>query len=105
MTSRKGTIPYEGRITADCHIHTRNFRRTARQMRSQVERAIALGLDHICFTDHMDMDYPEEIQTGYGCLCKTGTGATGRIQRPDPHLPWCGTGHAGASERPPAGLH
>ena len=25
----------------------------------QVERAIALGLDHICFTDHMDMDYPE----------------------------------------------
>ena len=59
MTSRKGTIPYEGRITADCHIHTEFSSDSETKITDQVERAIALGLDHICFTDHMDMDYPE----------------------------------------------
>lgn len=106
MTSRKGTIPYEGRITADCHIHTEFSSDSETKITDQVERAIALGLDHICFTDHMDMDYPEgEFELDTDAYVKTGTGATGRIQRPDPHLPWCGTGHAGASERTPAGLH
>lgn len=83
MTSRKGTILYEGRITADCHIHTEFSSDSETKITDQVERAIALGLDHICFTDHMDMDLSGgRIRTGYGCLCKTGTGATGRIQRP-----------------------
>ena len=59
MTSRKETIPYEGRITADCHIHTEFSSDSETKITDQVERAIALGLDHICFTDHMDMDYPE----------------------------------------------
>ena len=56
MTSRKGTIPYEGRITADCHIHTEFSSDSETKITDQVERAIALGLDHIGFTDHMDMD-------------------------------------------------
>ena len=59
MTGRKGTIPYEGRITADCHIHTEFSSDSETKITDQIERAIALGLDHICFTDHMDMDYPE----------------------------------------------
>ena len=53
MTSRKETIPYEGRITADCHIHTEFSSDSETKITDQVERAIALGLDHICFTDHM----------------------------------------------------
>ena len=95
MTGRKGTIPYEGRITADCHIHTEFSSDSETKITDQIERAIALGLDHICFTDHMDMDYPEgEFELDTDAYVKR-----------DPHLPWCGTGHAGASERPPAGLY
>ena len=51
--------PYAGRITADCHIHTEFSADSETKITDQVERAIELGLDHICFTDHMDMDYPE----------------------------------------------
>ena len=51
--------PYTGRITADCHIHTEFSTDSETKITDQVERAIELGLDHICFTDHMDMDYPE----------------------------------------------
>ena len=47
MTSRKETIPYEGRITADCHIHTEFSSDSETKITDQVERAIALGLDHI----------------------------------------------------------
>ena len=43
MTSRKGTIPYEGRITADCHIHTEFSSDSETKITDQVERAIALG--------------------------------------------------------------
>ena len=27
-------------------------------MESMIEQAIKLGLTHICFTEHMDMDFP-----------------------------------------------
>lgn len=46
-------------IIADCHVHS-NFssdgKATLEQMISQ---AVRLGLKVICFTDHMDYDYPQ----------------------------------------------
>ena len=42
--------------TFDCHIHTR-FSQDARQtMEEACERAVSLGLDAVCFTEHQDFD-------------------------------------------------
>lgn len=45
-------------MIADCHMHTEFSADSETKITDQVERAIALGLPRICFTDHMDMDYP-----------------------------------------------
>ena len=45
-------------MIADCHMHTEFSADSETKITDQVERAIQLGLPHICFTDHMDMDYP-----------------------------------------------
>ncbi|MBS6180941.1 MAG: histidinol-phosphatase HisJ family protein [Erysipelotrichaceae bacterium] len=45
-------------MIADCHMHTEFSSDSETKMTAQVERAIELGIPHICFTDHMDMDYP-----------------------------------------------
>ena len=45
-------------MTADCHMHTNFSTDSETPIEEQVEQAIRLGMEHICFTDHMDMDYP-----------------------------------------------
>lgn len=45
-------------MIADCHMHTEFSADSETKITDQIERAIELGLNHICFTDHMDMDYP-----------------------------------------------
>ena len=40
----------------DCHLHTRFSGDSKASVRSQVERAISLGMKEICFTDHHDHD-------------------------------------------------
>lgn len=50
-------------IKADVHIHSEFSTDSDAKVFSMVERAIALKLDYICFTDHYDMDFgrfPEE---------------------------------------------
>jgi histidinol-phosphatase (PHP family) len=45
-------------INADYHVHT-NFSSDGKaSMEQMIEQAITLGLQKICFTDHMDYDYP-----------------------------------------------
>lgn len=45
-------------ITADCHVHS-NFSSDGKvPMEELVNEAIKLGLKTLCFTDHMDYDYP-----------------------------------------------
>ncbi|MDF2609983.1 MAG: hypothetical protein K0R92_1457 [Lachnospiraceae bacterium] len=46
-------------IIADFHTHTHHSSDSVASMPSMVEKAIALGLQKICFTDHMDYDYPK----------------------------------------------
>lgn len=43
---------------ADCHMHTEFSYDSETKVEDQVEQAIRLGMKYICFTDHMDMDYP-----------------------------------------------
>ena len=45
-------------MIADCHMHTSFSSDSETPIEEQVEQAIRLGMEHICFTDHMDMDYP-----------------------------------------------
>ncbi len=40
----------------DLHVHTQNSYDGCEKMAAYCERAIALGLTHICFTDHIDMN-------------------------------------------------
>lgn len=46
-------------MIADCHMHTSFSADSETDICEQAERAIELGMSHICFTDHMDMDYPD----------------------------------------------
>lgn len=51
-------------ITADYHLHTNFSADSAVSMEDMVKQAISIGLTQICFTDHIDYDYPTE----YGIL-------------------------------------
>lgn len=42
----------------DYHIHTRYSSDSSEEPENIINHAISLGLDEICFTDHMDLDYP-----------------------------------------------
>lgn len=46
-------------ITADFHVHSDYSSDGKVSMEDMINRAIKLGLNTICFTDHMDIDYPK----------------------------------------------
>jgi histidinol-phosphatase (PHP family) len=45
-------------IIADYHVHSNFSGDSTTPMEHMIERAIQLGLKKLCFTDHMDYDYP-----------------------------------------------
>jgi histidinol-phosphatase (PHP family) len=45
-------------IIADYHVHSEFSSDSQVPMEQMIERAIQLGLKKLCFTDHMDYDYP-----------------------------------------------
>lgn len=46
-------------IIADYHVHSDFSSDSTTPMEQMIEQAIQLGLSRICFTDHMDYDYPK----------------------------------------------
>ena len=46
-------------IIADYHVHSDFSSDSVTPMEQMIERAIELGLKKLCFTDHMDYDYPK----------------------------------------------
>ena len=46
-------------ILADYHVHT-DF--SSDSTSPMVKQAIALGLNRVCFTDHMDLDFPKQYE-------------------------------------------
>lgn len=46
-------------IIADYHVHSDFSSDSKAPMEEMVKKAISLGLKRICFTDHMDYDYPK----------------------------------------------
>lgn len=47
-------------ITADFHMHTNHSADSDATMSEQINAAISKGLTDLCFTEHMDMDFPKE---------------------------------------------
>lgn len=52
-------------ITADIHMHTKHSGDSTTPMEEMVKRGIELGLSLICFTDHMDYDYPPQYENDF----------------------------------------
>ncbi len=47
-------------IKADYHVHSHFSSDSTASMEEMIEKAIDLGMNKICFTDHMDYDFPKE---------------------------------------------
>lgn len=45
-------------VLADCHLHSSFSQDSDTGMEEMICRGITLGLTEMCFTEHMDMDYP-----------------------------------------------
>lgn len=54
-------------ITADYHLHSSFSGDCDTPLETMVQSAIAKGLTHLCFTEHMDFDYPvsEDAPAGF----------------------------------------
>lgn len=50
---------------SDHHIHTDFSADSDTPAQAQIERAIALGMERICITDHQDFDYPERYHEDF----------------------------------------
>ncbi|WP_029230693.1 histidinol-phosphatase HisJ family protein [Butyrivibrio sp. VCB2006] len=53
-------------LPADYHLHTHNSGDSEAPMKDMVESAISKGLTEMCFTEHMDLDFPitEQVPEG-----------------------------------------
>ena len=49
-------------IRADYHVHTDFSSDSQSPMEDMVKQAIRLGLERVCFTDHMDLDFPKQYE-------------------------------------------
>ena len=47
-------------IVSDYHLHTSFSEDSDTPMEDMIRAAIALGLKEICFTEHLDLDYPKD---------------------------------------------
>lgn len=56
------------KIIADYHMHSEHSGDSTAPMRSMIESSIQNGLSEICFTEHMDLDYPDGPDNPAGCF-------------------------------------
>jgi histidinol-phosphatase (PHP family) len=47
-------------IKADYHLHSSFSSDSKTPMEDQIKKAIQLGLEHLCFTEHLDLYYPKQ---------------------------------------------
>ena len=46
-------------IKSDCHMHTCFSADSEATVTSMLDAAVEKGLEGVCITDHMDLDFPE----------------------------------------------
>ena len=51
-------------MIADCHMHTWFSSDSEARPEDMIEQALRLGMKELCITDHYDMDYPVNPETG-----------------------------------------
>lgn len=49
-------------ITYDTHLHSSFSGDSDTPMKAMIEKAISLGMEGMCFTEHMDMDFPRTAE-------------------------------------------
>lgn len=49
-------------ITSDYHVHSSFSSDSDTPMEAMIQKAISLGMTRICFTDHMDYDFPDKYE-------------------------------------------
>lgn len=54
------------RLPADYHMHSHNSGDSEAPMKDMIESAINKGLSEICFTEHMDLDFPVSDKVAEG---------------------------------------
>ena len=70
-------------MLADYHIHTEFSDDSREPMQKQIERAIELGLDEICFTDHIDYGIKKDWEEG-NIVFRGGDGMSSDPSQMDP---------------------
>ena len=66
---------------ADYHIHTEFSDDSDYPMEETVKDAVRMGLEEICFTDHVDYGIKRDIDDPRGILCRNGgPGEPGRTE-------------------------
>ena len=55
-------------IKADFHMHSHFSGDSNTPMEEMIQQAIRLGLTHICFTEHQDLDYIYSENEQVGCF-------------------------------------
>ena len=68
---------------ADYHIHTEFSDDSREPMENQIERAIELGLEEICFTDHVDYGIKKDWEEG-NIEWRGGDGMSYDVSKMDP---------------------
>lgn len=53
-------------ITADFHLHSNHSGDSDAPMEAMIQSAISKGLTHMCFTEHMDLNFPVTEETPAG---------------------------------------
>ena len=66
---------------SDYHIHTDFSADSDTPAQAQIERAIALGMERICITDHQDFDYPERYHEDFTFPTDRYMEALGRLRQ------------------------
>ncbi len=62
LISKSSIIPEKSiSILADTHVHTEFSGDSSAPVRSQIEKALSLGMKELCITDHHDPDAPSDI--------------------------------------------
>jgi len=52
-------------IISDFHSHSENSGDSTSSMASQIQSAMEKGIKHLCFTEHLDFDYPDPPKPEY----------------------------------------
>ena len=71
-------------MLADYHVHSEFSDDSLEPMERQIERAIELGLDEICFTDHVDYGIKKDWEEG-GIVFRGGDGINTALDHMEPN--------------------